>query len=35
LRGIQERTAQLGGRMRLETNPEGGAQICICLPLPE
>ena len=34
LRGIQERAAQLGGRMRLEPNPEGGAQICICLPLP-
>lgn len=35
LRGIQERAAQLNGRMRLETNPEGGAQICLCLPLPE
>ncbi len=35
LRGIQERAAQLGGRMQLEANPEGGAQICICLPLPE
>ncbi len=35
LRGIQERAAQLGGRMRLEPNPEGGAQICVCLPLPE
>ena len=35
LRGIQERAAQLGGRMQLEPNPEGGAQICICLPLPE
>lgn len=34
LRGIQERAAQLGGRMRLDPNPEGGAQICICLPLP-
>lgn len=34
LRGIKERAAQLGGRMRLEPNPEGGAQICICLPLP-
>jgi signal transduction histidine kinase len=35
LRGIQERAAQLGGRMQLTPNPEGGAQICICLPLPE
>ena len=35
LRGIQERAAQLGGRVHLEANPEGGAQICICLPLPE
>lgn len=35
LRGIQERAAQLQGRMRLEPNPEGGAQICVCLPLPE
>lgn len=35
LRGIQERAAQLGGRMRIEANPEGGAQICICLPLPK
>lgn len=34
LRGIKERAAQLGGRMRLDPNPEGGAQICICLPLP-
>ncbi len=34
LRGIEERAAQLGGRMRLEANPEGGAQICICLPIP-
>ncbi|MBT3338203.1 MAG: sensor histidine kinase [Anaerolineae bacterium] len=34
LRGIQERAAQLGGRMRLEANPEGGAQICLCLPIP-
>ena len=34
LRGIQERAAQLGGRMLLNPNPEGGAQICICLPLP-
>jgi signal transduction histidine kinase len=34
LRGIKERAAQLNGRMRLEPNPEGGAQICLCLPLP-
>ena len=34
LRGIQERAAQLDGIMRLESNPEGGAKICLCLPLP-
>ena len=34
LRGIQERATQLNGIMRLETNPNGGAQICLCLPLP-
>ena len=35
LRGIQERAAQLDGIMRLESNPDGGAQICFCLPLPK
>jgi len=34
LRGIQERAAQLNGIMRLEANPDGGAKICLCLPLP-
>ncbi|MBT4842015.1 MAG: sensor histidine kinase, partial [Anaerolineae bacterium] len=34
LRGIQERASQLEGIMRLEANPDGGAQICLCLPLP-
>lgn len=34
LLGIKERAAQLNGTMRLETNPDGGAQICLCLPLP-
>ncbi|MBT6062400.1 MAG: sensor histidine kinase [Anaerolineae bacterium] len=32
LRGIQERASQLEGIMRLEANPDGGAQICLCLP---
>ena len=35
LRGIQERATQLNGTMRLEENPDGGAQICLCLPLPK
>ena len=35
LRGIQERATQLNGTMRLEANPAGGAQICLCLPLPK
>ena len=35
LRGIQERATQLNGTMRLEPNPNGGAQICLCLPLPK
>ncbi|MBT3322026.1 MAG: sensor histidine kinase, partial [Anaerolineae bacterium] len=35
LRGIQERASQLDGIMRLEANPNGGAQICLCLPLPK
>jgi len=34
LRGIQERAAQLKSTMRLEANPGGGAQICLCLPFP-
>ncbi|NQU30710.1 MAG: sensor histidine kinase [Anaerolineae bacterium] len=34
LLGIKERAAQLGGVMRLEDNPDGGAQICLCLPWP-
>ncbi len=33
LRGIQERAAQLNGTMRLEANPDGGARICLCLPI--
>lgn len=33
LRGIQERAAQLNGTIRLEANPDGGARICLCLPL--
>ena len=35
LRGIQERATQLKGIMRLEENPDGGAQLCLCLPLPK
>ncbi len=35
LRGIQERATQLDGKVRLEENPDGGAQICLCLPLPQ
>ncbi|MBG7609861.1 MAG: sensor histidine kinase [Anaerolineae bacterium] len=34
LLGIQERAELLGGQMRLETNPEGGAKIFLCLPWP-
>lgn len=34
LLGIKERADQLGGVMRLEANPDGGAQICLCLPWP-
>ncbi|MEN8172200.1 MAG: sensor histidine kinase [Chloroflexota bacterium] len=34
LLGLQERAEQLNGEMRLEANPDGGAQICLCLPWP-
>jgi len=34
LRGLRERAYQLGGKMRLETGPEGGAAIILQLPLP-
>ena len=34
LLGIQERATHLNGTMRLEANPKGGSQICLCLPLP-
>jgi len=34
LLGIKERADQLGGVMRLEDNPDGGALICLCLPWP-
>ncbi len=34
LLGLKERAGQLGGQMRLEANPEGGSQICLCLPWP-
>ncbi len=33
LRGIRERAAQLGGDLKLETRPGGGAQLLLCLPL--
>ncbi|MCP4287092.1 MAG: sensor histidine kinase, partial [Gammaproteobacteria bacterium] len=33
LRGIQERVAQLGGQLRFETRPGGGAQLWLSLPL--
>ncbi|OQY31586.1 MAG: hypothetical protein B6I38_05665 [Anaerolineaceae bacterium 4572_5.1] len=32
LLGLKERANQLGGTIRLEANPDGGAQICFCLP---
>lgn len=35
LRGLRERTAQLGGELHLEPRPGGGAQLSLRLPLPE
>lgn len=34
LLGLKERADQLNGQMRLEANPDGGTQICLCLPWP-
>ena len=34
LRGLQERAAQLGGELVLESRPGGGAQVSFRLPLP-
>ena len=34
LRGMQERAAQLGGELALESRPDGGAQLFLRLPLP-
>jgi len=35
LRGLRERASQLHGKLRLESRPGGGAQVCMSLPLPE
>jgi two-component system sensor histidine kinase UhpB len=34
LRGLRERTVQLGGKLDLESRPGGGTQLRFCLPLP-
>jgi len=33
LRGLRERAAQLGGELRLDSRPEGGAQVQLVLPI--
>ena len=34
LRGLQERAVQLGGKLLLESEPNGGTQVSLNLPLP-